>query len=472
MAHINATRRLRDLRPEVLQRYNLSGPRYTSYPTAPTWSEATGHAELHAHLEASREASAGRPLSLYTHLPFCISHCTFCGCNVIISPKRELVSEPYVRVLEREIELYARALNAEREVVQLHWGGGTPTYLSAEQLRRVHGMIAKRITFATGAEKALEIHVNWTSDEQMHVLAELGFNRISMGVQDFDPRTQAAVNRIQSFERTQELVRLARTLGFGGINLDLIYGLPHQSVGSFARTVDQILELRPDRLAVYNFAYLPERMRHQAVIDPETLPAPEEKFRIFLETHDRLTAAGYRYIGMDHFALPNDELAIAFDAGTMQRNFMGFTTRAGADLVGMGISSIGLIDGMFVQNTKKIPAWERALEAGEFPTERGLKMSAEDALRGEVIMSLMCRDHVDKRGIEAKFGVVFDEVFGEELERLEAMGMIEDELLTVSGEGLDLTFLGRMFVRNIAMVFDGYLGEERKGKRVMFSKTL
>jgi oxygen-independent coproporphyrinogen-3 oxidase len=460
--------RLHDLAPEFLQRYNLVGPRYTSYPTAPEWTDAVDADALERHLAATRDASPARPLSLYLHLPFCITHCTFCACNVIISSKMEAVSDPYLDRMEREVGLYADRIDTARPAVQLHWGGGTPTYLNPVQLRRAHAMVADRFRLVGDAEQSIEIHVNWTSDEKLRTLAELGFNRLSMGVQDFDDKTQAAINRFQTFERTREIVGLARELGFKGINFDLVYGLPHQTVASFGRTIDRVLELRPDRLAVYNFAYLPGRLAHQRGLDPETLPAAEEKLTIFLDAHDRFLAAGYRYIGMDHFALPDDELALAYDEGTMQRNFMGFTTRAGADMLAFGVSSIGFIDGLFVQNVKKLTAYEAALGEERFPVARGKRLTPDDALRRDVIGRLMCRDHVDKRAIEREHGIAFDEYFADELDRLRPM--IDDGLLSVSEDALDVTFLGRLLVRNIAMVFDAYLKDPAK-KRT-FSKTL
>lgn len=471
MALINDTRRLRDLDPQFLSRYNLIGPRYTSYPTAPEWSEAVGGEALRAHLERERAGSAGRPLSIYMHLPFCIEHCTFCACNTIISPKMEVVSEPYLDNLEREAELWAGAVDTERPVVQFHWGGGTPTYLNPEQLRRVHAMVARRFRLAPDAEQSIEVHVTWTSDEQMRTLAGLGFNRISMGVQDFSEKTQEAIGRRQTFERTRQIMELARALGFRGINVDLVYGLPHQTPETFSDTIDKVLALRPDRLAVYNFAYLPEKMPNQRAIDAATLPRGEQKFRIFLEAHDRFTQAGYRYIGMDHFALPEDELARAFDEGTMQRNFMGFTTRAGADLLGMGVSAISSVSNLYAQNVKKLPRYEAAVRGGAFPTERGLLLGKDDLIRRDVIAGLMCRDLVDKGEIERRYGVEFDMYFWPEIERLQPM--VKDELLRLTADSLELTFLGRLFVRNIAMAFDAYLNKPRHGKGpVVYSRTV
>jgi len=498
MPHINESRRLRDLDPQFLKRYNLVGPRYTSYPTAPEWSEQVGAAAVRAHMEALREGDGDffdsqsecrsrrerptpnsalraprflRPLSIYVHLPFCIEHCAFCACNVIVSPKMEEVSQPYLELLDQEAGLWAGLVDPRRPVTQFHWGGGTPTYLNPDQLRRVHAMVAGRFPLAPDAEQSIEVHVTWTSDEQLRVLAALGFNRLSLGVQDFNQRTQEAIRRRQTYARTRRIIELARELGFQGVNVDLVYGLPHQTARTFADTVDKVLELRPDRLAIYNFAYLPEKLAHQRAIDPAALPAGEEKFKIFLEAYDRFTGAGYRYIGMDHFALPDDELARAFDEGTMQRNFMGFTTRGGADLLGLGVSAIGSVTNLYAQNVKKLTQYREALEAGRLPTERGMLLSQDDLIRRDVIAGLMCRDHVEKKEIEARHGIEFELYFRKEIERLEPM--VRDELLTIGPDSLDLTFLGRLFVRNIAMVFDAYLNRPHAGKGpILYSRTV
>jgi oxygen-independent coproporphyrinogen-3 oxidase len=332
-------------------------------------------------------------------------------------------------------------------------------------------LIANRFNLVPEAEQSIEVHVTWTSDEQLRVLAGLGFNRISLGVQDFNERTQQAIRRRQTYQRTRQIVEQARALGFGGVNVDLVYGLPYQTFATFADTIEKVLELRPDRLALYNFAFLPGQLARQRAIDPASLPRGEEKFRIFLEAHDRFTAAGYRYIGMDHFALPEDELARAFDEGTMQRNFMGFTTRAGADLLGLGVSAISSLNNLYAQNVKKLSRYREALQAGRFPTERGLLLSRDDLVRREVIGGLMCRDHVDKRRIEARYGIEFDLYFWSEIEHLQPM--VKDELLLLTADALDLTFLGRLFVRNIAMVFDGYLNRPHPGKGpIPYSRTL
>jgi len=471
MAHINATHRLRDLDREFLKRYDIAGPRYTSYPTAPVWNESVGHNEFVKHLDATAADWGGRALSIYLHIPFCQEHCTFCACNVIISPKGREVSEPYLDHLIREIKILAEHNDPKRPVIQFHWGGGTPTYLDCDQIERLHDAVASRFNFSPDCEKSIEVHPPITTDAQIRLLAKLGFNRLSMGVQDFNEKTQRAINRIQTVERTREITELARSLGFRGINYDLVYGLPYQTRDTFNETLDRVFELRPDRLALYNFAFLPERLAHQRMIETATLPDAEAKFRIFLDAHDRFMDAGYRYIGMDHFALPDDELSIAFDEGTLHRNFMGFTTRAGTDMISAGVSSISSVNHMFAQNVKKLTTYSEEISAGRLPVERGCLLSEDDIIRQRVIGDLMCRDRVDKRAIEREMEIVFDDYFRDELPELAPM--IADELLSVTDDALEITFSGRLFVRNIAMVFDAYLKEQRAAsKRPLFSRTL
>lgn len=471
MANVNETERLADLDPAFLDRFNLMGPRYTSYPTAPMWNESVGPEEFADHLDSVKADWRGRPLSIYLHLPFCEEHCTFCACNVIISPKGREVSEPYIQKLEGEIELHAAHNDPQRPVIQFHWGGGTPTYLDPEQLTRVHGMVASRFNLVAGAEQSIEIHPPVTTDEQLRTLAGLGFNRLSMGVQDFNEKTQVAINRLQTYERTREITELSRDLGFKGINFDLVYGLPYQSVETFAETVDKVIEIRPDRIALYNFAYLPQMLPHQRVLDPDSMPSGETKFQIFLHAYDRFREAGYRYIGMDHFALPEDELSTALDAGSLRRNFMGYTTCEGSDMIAMGVSSISSVTNVFAQNVKKLTQYRDMIEEGRIPIERGYVLNKDDELRRRVISDLMCRTRVDKKEIGAEFGIDFDEYFSEENDRLAPM--MADDLLAATPEAIEITFLGRLFVRNIAMAFDAYLKEKTaKGKPQVYSKTL
>lgn len=471
MARANETERISDIDREFLKRYDLVGPRYTSYPTAPEWSEGVDADAFRRHLEKTRSDWKGRPLSIYLHLPFCEEHCTFCACNVIISPKGRAVSDPYLDQLEREVAMHADLNDPDRPVIQFHWGGGTPTYLDVEQLERTHEMVARRFNLKPDCEKSIEIHVSVTSDEQIRTLARLGFNRLSMGVQDFNERTQEAINRRQSYERTREITELSRSLGFRGINYDLVYGLPWQSEATFSDTLDKVFTLRPDRIALYNFAFLPERLAHQRGIDRASLPDAEEKFRIFLQAYDRFREEGYDYIGMDHFALPEDELAVAFNEGTLRRNFMGYTTRAGSDLIGMGVSSISQVTNMFAQNVKKLTRYTAALQDGRLPTERGFLLSHDDLIRQRVIQDLMCRRTLDKSVIEREFGIDFDDYFAGELQALEPL--IQDELLVNTPRSLELTFLGRLLNRNIAMIFDAYFqARQREGQKQLFSRTL
>lgn len=471
MARANETERIGDIDRAFLKRYDIVGPRYTSYPTAPEWTEAVDDTVFRRHLEKVRADWQGRGLSIYLHLPFCEEHCTFCACNVIISPKGRAVSDPYLDQLEREIDMHAALNDPERPVVQFHWGGGTPTYLDVEQLERTHEMVASRFNLLPHCEKSIEIHVSVTSDEQIRTLARLGFNRLSMGVQDFNKRTQEAINRHQSFERTRDITALARSLGFRGINYDLVYGLPYQTEATFSATLDRVFELRPDRIALYNFAFLPERLAHQRVIDPASLPDAEEKFRIFVEACDRFREEGYDYIGMDHFALPEDELARAFNDNSLRRNFMGYTTQAGTDLLGMGVSSISSVTNLFAQNVKKLTRYTAAIQDRRLPTERGFVLSKDDLIRQRVIQDLMCRRTLDKSAINREFGIDFDLYFEEELRNLEPM--IQDELLTNEPDALQLTFLGRLLNRNIAMEFDAYFQAKRRaGSKQLFSRTL
>ncbi len=470
MAPVSPAESLGGLDRAFLERYDLVGPRYTSYPTAPEWTRAVGPETLAAHL-ATPQGPADRPLSIYLHLPFCWEHCTFCACNVIISSKGRAVSDPYVNGLEREIDLLAERVDRTRPVVQFHWGGGTPTYLEPDQLRRLHDLIASRFRLAPDVEQSVEVHVAWTTDAQLRTLAELGFNRLSLGVQDFDEATQRAINRVQSFDRTREITELARELGFQGINYDLVYGLPHQTEASWAPTLDKVAALRPDRIALYNFAYLPERLAHQRAIDPATLPEGETKFRIFVASHDRFRAEGYDYIGMDHFALPEDELARARLEGTLHRNFMGFSTRAGADLIAAGISAISAVGDLYAQNVKKLSDYAEALGRGHLPTERGYLLTPDDRLRRRLISDVMCRGRIETSPLAEQFGIDFRMYFAPEIEELEPL--LADGLLGPTESGWELTFLGRLFARNVAMIFDAHLRRRRaQGQRQLFSRTL
>ncbi len=456
-----------DLPLELLKRYNVQGPRYTSYPTAPMWTETFDGEDYRRILEESSAAESPAPLSLYFHLPFCEKLCFFCGCTVVITGRDHAPEVPYLDPLEREIDWVAGAVGPARPVTQLHWGGGTPTYFAPERLERLFGRVRDRFAFAADAEIGVEIDPRVTTVGHLETLARLGFNRLSLGVQDFDPRVQAAINRIQPYEATRDLVAAARSLGFPSVNMDLIYGLPHQTPETFSRTIDRVLDISPDRLAVYSYANVPWMKKHQAVLEPH-LPDETTKFGIFRIGLERFTEAGYEYIGMDHFARPEDELARARRDRTLHRNFQGYTTKAGMDLLGFGMSAIGAIGPYYVQNRRELAGYREAVLGGTAATFRGARLSDDDALRRTVIGNLLCHGVVVKREIEERYGIRFDETFAEAIARL--AGPAEDGLVTLSRGEVRATPLGRIFLRNLAMPFDAYL--EETPQKPVFSRTL
>jgi oxygen-independent coproporphyrinogen-3 oxidase len=455
-----------DVSVDLLRRYNVPGPRYTSYPTAPVWREGFGPQEYESVLAESREKERPAPLSLYLHLPFCEHLCYFCACTVVISGNHS-VEESYLATIEREIAWVSARAGSDRPVIQLHWGGGTPTYFSPERAGRLAGRLREAFRFAPDAEVSVEVDPRVTSREHLAVLREMGFNRVSMGVQDFDPTVQKAVNRIQSAEQTADLVAAARELGYGGINMDLIFGLPHQTPESFARTIDRVLAIGPDRLAVYSYANVPWMKKHQKLLEPK-LPSEREKFEIFRTALSRFTEAGYEYIGMDHFARPDDELSLARRNRTLHRNFQGYTTKAGTDLLGLGMSAIGAIGDAFVQNRRDLPGYRSAVESSGSAAFRGFRLSLDDRLRREIIASMLCHGVVEIPEIEAKYRIRFGEYFADALERLAACAA--DGLVQISATELTATPLGRVFLRNLAMPFDAYLPAQLE--KPVFSRTL
>ena len=455
-----------DVSVDLLRRYNVPGPRYTSYPTAPVWREGFGPQEYENVLAESREKERPAPLSLYLHLPFCEHLCYFCACTVVISGNHS-VEESYLATIEREIAWVSARAGSDRQVIQLHWGGGTPTYFSPERAGRLAGRLREAFRFAPDAEVSVEIDPRVTSREHLAVLREMGFNRVSMGVQDFDPTVQKAVNRSQSAEQTADLVAAARELGYGGINMDLIFGLPHQTPESFSRTIDRVLAIGPDRLAVYSYANVPWMKKHQKLLEPK-LPSEREKFEIFRTALSRFTESGYEYIGMDHFARPDDELSLARRNRTLHRNFQGYTTKAGTDLLGLGMSAIGAIGDAFVQNRRDLPGYRSAVESSGSAAFRGFRLSLDDRLRREIIASMLCHGVVEIPEIEAKYGIRFGEYFADALERLGACAA--DGLVQISATELAATPLGRVFLRNLAMPFDAYLPAQLE--KPVFSRTL
>jgi oxygen-independent coproporphyrinogen-3 oxidase len=450
---------------ELIGRYDRSAPRYTSYPPATVFHEGFTEHDYRREALASNQVPAPAPLSLYFHIPFCDTVCYYCACNKIITNNRKR-AVPYVTALERELALQAALFDDRRTVEQLHWGGGTPTFLSPEQMSVL--MTATRRHFPLrdddGGEYSIEIDPRTVSADYMHTLRELGFNRVSFGVQDFDPVVQKAVNRIQSEEQTLAIIEASRREGFHSISVDLIYGLPHQSVASFSRTLDRVIAARPDRLAVFNYAHLPQRFKTQRQIDATTLPEPAEKLRILALTIEKLQHAGYVYIGMDHFALPEDELAVALDDGTLQRNFQGFSSHADCDLIGIGITSIGKLASCYPQNVRSPDEYYARIEDGRLPVFRGVLLSADDQLRRRVISELICHGRIEKQALEKDF----DRYFATELEALKQME--QDGLVRVDDDSIQVLAPGRLLIRNVCAVFDGYFQPQSNDNR--FSRAI
>ncbi len=451
---------------DFLAKYNRPGPRYTSYPTAPAWVDTFGPKDI--ELAYNEADSARTPVSLYMHLPYCESLCLFCACTVVISKDTSVVP-PYLATLEREIERVAPHVSRQRPVVQFHWGGGTPTYLTPAQMERLFGFTRERFTFAPDAEIGIEVDPRVTSREHLETLRRLGFNRLSLGIQDFHPEVQKAVHRVQPYELTRDLIAHARSLGFDSINVDLIYGLPYQTADRFRATVAQVLTLSPDRVAMFSYAHVPWLKKQQGSFQTH-LPEGMEKFNIFCAGLQSFLDAGYLYIGMDHFARPGDELAVAQKNRTLHRNFQGYTTKAGADLYGMGVSAISGIGRAYGQNYRDVTGYQSAIDKGGLATMRGYHLSDEDVLRRTVINRLLCHTVIHKSEIESEFALNFDEYFAPELAHLESFAA--DGLVALGKDEIRVTWLGRIFIRNIAMLFDPYLEKQKLESRPLFSKTL
>jgi oxygen-independent coproporphyrinogen III oxidase len=468
MTLANSTYVLDQLRvsEDFLAKYNRPGPRYTSYPTAPIWNDSFGPNDLEQVHAAANAAQS--PVSLYMHIPFCESLCLFCACNVIIQ-KNKAVAPPYVDILKNEIVRVSKNIDRSREVVQFHWGGGTPTYLTPPQIDDLFSYTRELFTFSPDAEIGIEVDPRVTSRDHLVVLRKLGFNRLSMGIQDFHPEVQQAINRIQPFELTRDLILAARDLGFDSINVDLIYGLPYQSADRFSHTVDQIISLAPDRIALFSYAHVPWLKKQQGAFATH-LPEGMQKFEIFRTGLAKLIDAGYLYIGMDHFAKPGDELALAQQNRTLHRNFQGYTTKSGADLYGMGITAISGIQNSYAQNHRDIPSWQAAVADRGIATMRGYRLSADDRLRRAVISRLLCHTVLFKDEISREFAIDFDSYFADALEKLQPA--LDDGLLTTAKNEIRATWLGRIFIRNLAMAFDPYLDKQQLDPKPLFSKTL
>jgi oxygen-independent coproporphyrinogen-3 oxidase len=455
--------------PELLARFDVPGPRYTSYPTADRFVEAFGEADYVQALQQRQSGTLGKqpPLSLYVHIPFCESLCYYCACNKIITKHKERAAE-YLRYLRKEVELHTRHLGRGQAVSQLHLGGGTPTFMSDEELRQLMDLLREHFKFVPGGEYSVEVDPRTVDEQRLAVLAELGFNRLSFGVQDFDPAVQKAVHRIQPAEQVFALVEASRRLGFESVNVDLIYGLPLQTPESFDRTLAQVNRLRPDRIALYAYAHLPERFKPQRRIHAEDLPAGAAKVAMLSRSLDALTEAGYVYIGMDHFALPIDALAVAKRQGRLHRNFQGYSTQADCDLIALGVSSIGRIGSTYSQNAKTMQAYVDLLDQGHFPVVRGLALTRDDLIRRSVIMAIMCQGQLQYESIDLAWLVDFKTLFAPELTQLEAMQA--QGLVQLSETGIQVTAMGWFFVRGVAMVFDRYVQADRNRSR--FSKII
>jgi len=449
----------------LIQKYAVNGPRYTSYPTAPVWGPVSTDVQSDWYKEL---ATSDRPLSMYFHIPFCKERCTYCGCNTMIT-KNQSKATDYVEHLLKEIDQLAAFGLTHKKVRQLHFGGGTPTFLLDEEFKMILDRIRSHFEFEDQAELAIEVDPCSTHKGQLAMLAGLGFNRLSLGLQDFNLKVQESVNRVQSYEITKEHIDEARELGFTGVNLDLMYGLPHQTLETMKVTLDQVIELSPDRVALYNFAYLPEQLPHQKQLNPGDMPNEKVKLEIFFEAIKKFTEAGYDYIGMDHFAKRTDELSKSQKARKLYRNFMGYSPKSGVDLVGVGITSIGEGEHYFLQNLKTLPEYQKSIEASGIAGAKGLRLSEDDRIRKWTIIRLICHFYVDFSEFKEEFGKDFQTYFAAELATLD--DMIDEGLIARSSEHLEVLDWGKLLVRNICMRFDAYLTGD-KAPKVKYSKTL
>lgn len=437
----------------LLSRYDITGPRYTSYPTAPNFREDFGERDYRERTAETNEDPIPRPLSLYVHIPFCESPCFYCGCTRVITRDHGNAAR-YLDHLEREIALQGALFDSDRTALQLHLGGGTPNFLTQDELARLMRALRSAFRLEQGDDRdfSIELDPRHVGSDDLAALASLGFNRVSLGVQDFDPAVQRAINRLHPPTQTEDAVAAAREAGMRSVNLDLIYGLPRQNPDSFGATLERVVALRPERIALYAYAHLPERFKAQRQIAGPELPKPGTKLLLLGTAIRALTAAGYRYIGMDHFALPGDPLAKALDAGTLQRNFQGYSTHGQCDLAGLGVSAISHVDDCYAQNERGLPDYYEALDKGRLPIARGIVLSEDDVLRAEIIQSVMCRNELDFDAIERRFDVRFEERFARELALLQDLAA--DGLIALGSRGFTVTARGRLLLRVVAMAFD------------------
>ncbi len=451
---------------KTIQKFDVPGPRYTSYPTAPVWSDDVPQ---EAYIERLQQfGRSSKTLSLYIHIPFCRTMCRFCACSVILRPPDEKYGDEYLYHLFTEIDLVRKYIGHNKPVRQFHWGGGTPTFLSEGQIRRLYQHVDERFDIDLESEVAIEIDPRTIDTSKIETLRSLGFNRVSMGVQDFNPRVQEAVNRIQPFEVVEKYNNICRRLKFSSVNFDLIYGLPYQTRESFESTVERVIALRPDRIALYSFAFVPWLKKHQTKIPPESLPTADQKVDIFLRAREQLISAGYQAIAMDHFALTSDELSRSFNQGKLYRNFMGYTVKPADEYIGVGVSSIGFLENAFFQNHKILKNYYEALKNHQLPVERGMVLSQDDQVRQYVITQLMCQFELNYMELENRFGVIFGEYFKEEQGHLQ--NCQQDALIELTNRGIKVTELGKIFIRNVCMGFDIYLRNRTSNAR--FSRTV
>jgi oxygen-independent coproporphyrinogen III oxidase len=453
---------------ETLRRVDKPGPRYTSYPTAPLFSSDFTAEDFLSEIQRTNTETGKADLSIYLHLPFCDTLCYFCGCTMIVTRSRDRIKE-YNDYLKREIDMVRKNISDDRIVTQLHWGGGTPSYLDPDEIRDLADHLRRRFVYAEDIEAGVEIDPRGLTIEHVDALRHAGFNRISMGVQDFNAKVQDAVNRIQSEEITRDAVEWSRSLGFKSVNIDLIYGLPYQTVESFAETVEKIIDISPDRIAVFNFAHVPWLKPHQKLIKPEDMPSPDKKLHILKYTIERLGDAGYWYIGMDHFAKPEDELAVAQRNKTLYRNFQGYSTKAGCDVYGFGMSSISQFNEIYAQNQKVLKDYYSAIDGGKLATFQGYRMTSDDHIRKHVITRLMCDFELDTAEVASRFSIDFNDYFSESLNKLKPF--INDGFIRRENGRLIISPNGRLIIRNIAMCFDAYLDRITKEKPI-FSRTV
>lgn len=450
---------------DLIEKYNVPGPRYTSYPTAIQFSESFDGSEIESRLVKSR--SSGKPLSLYIHIPFCFSLCWYCGCTKIITRDSNR-GDIYLDYLEKEASIVGRSGDIPPVLKQIHFGGGTPTFLTPEQLRRLGSIINGHFDIHPEVEFSVEIDPRRCTAEHIEALAEIGVNRASLGVQDTNPDVQKAIHRIQPYEQTRDVANMLREQGITDLNFDLIYGLPRQTTDTFSQTIDDVVALKPSRLAVYSYAHMPGIMPAQKLLNESEFPSPNEKLNMLMLAISRLPESGFRYIGMDHFARENDELSRALDEGTLHRNFQGYSTHAELEMVALGMSGISMGEELYVQNSKDLNSYYDSLDDGRLPIKKVLELSNEDRLRRSVIMNIMCRGEIDFRAFSEQHGIDFKGTFGPELENLAPLEA--DGLLISSDSGFKVTDTGRLFLRNVAMVFDGY--RSQKLTRPVYSKTV